>query len=297
MLFVQKLFHTLKAIADHPLKRHAPLRSALDFCIAQVAVRLVPGDIAVAFPNSTRLLISPRMKGAAHFISPGLCEFDEMCFVTHFLRAGELFADIGANVGAYTVLASGVAQARTTAFEPSPTTFRYLIDNVRINGLSERATGLNAALGEKEGVLSLTDNLGTENYICPTGGSERGIQVKVMTLDRAFADASPKLMKIDVEGFETEVIAGGERVLSTKALEAMIVERGGLNMRYGYDENALHTLIRKHGFVPCSYSGLSRTLLRLPNEAEGNIIYVRDMDKAQERLRTASAFQFSGRQI
>jgi FkbM family methyltransferase len=297
MLFVQKLFHTLKANAHHPLKRHAPLRSAVEFCTAQVAVRLVPGDIAVAFPNQTRLLISPRMKGAAHFISPGLCEFEEMCFVTHFLRPGDLFADIGANVGAYTVLASGIAEARTVAFEPSPGTFRYLMDNIRINELSDRATGVNAALGGKEGVLSLTDNLGTENYICPNGASDRGIQVKVATLDKSFVNANPLLMKIDVEGFETEVMGGGERVLASEELQAMIVERGALGARYGYDEVKLHAHIRQSGFTPCAYSALSRTITQVSNEAEGNIIYVRDMAKAQERVRTARGFRFAGREI
>ena len=297
MLFVQKLFHTLKAIGDHPLKRDAPFRSAVEFCTAQVAVRLVPGDIAVSFPDQTRLLISPRMKGAAHFISPGLCEFEEMCFVAHFLRPGDLFADVGANVGAYTVLASGIAQARTMAFEPSPGTFRYLEDNIRINDLSTRASGVNAALGRKAGLLSLTDNLGTENYVCPSGGSERGIEVKVTTLDQSFTDANPKLMKIDVEGFETEVIAGGERVLSSQDLEAMIVERGGLGNRYGYDELRLHAQIRQEGFTPCTYSALNRTITRAPDEAEGNIIYVRDMKKVQERVRTAPTFRFAGKQI
>ena len=297
MFFVQKLYHTLKAQAEHPLKRHAPLRSALQFCTAQVAVRLVPGDIAVPFPNDTRLVVSPRMKGAAHFISPGLCEFDEMTFVTHFLRAGDLFADVGANVGAYSVLASGVAGARSVAFEPSPATFRYLVDNIRINNLASLITGLNVAVGRQEGALSLTANLGTENYICPNGQSERGVQVRVTTLDQTFVDSIPRLIKVDVEGFETEVFAGAERVLAHADLEAMIVEKGGLGARYGYDEEPMHARIQRAGFIPCTYEGLTRTLARSPSDVRGNIIYVRDLEKVQGRLRSAPAFRFDGQSI
>ena len=77
------------------------------------------------------------MKGAAHYITPRLCEFEEMAFVMHFLRPGELFVDVGANVGAFTVLAAGVAGAAVRAFEPNPGTFEMLERNVRLNGLQE----------------------------------------------------------------------------------------------------------------------------------------------------------------
>src|SRR5262245_49492831 len=124
MQFAKKVYYTLKSFVEHPLNRGSKLRSLTRYCLAQTGVRLIPGDIGVPFPNETKLLISPRMKGATHFISPGLCEFDEMCFVAHFLRSDDLFVDVGANVGAYTVLASAVAASRTIAFEPNPGTFR-----------------------------------------------------------------------------------------------------------------------------------------------------------------------------
>src|SRR5688572_23869905 len=91
MNFAKKLFVTLRDIGRHPLHRAAPMRAAFEFCAAQVAVRRIPGEVAVEFPNNTRLLIPPLMKGAAHFIVPGLCEFDEMGFMLHFLRPADLF--------------------------------------------------------------------------------------------------------------------------------------------------------------------------------------------------------------
>jgi hypothetical protein len=66
---VKKVYVTLRGVAQHPLHRHAKWKSMLDFALVQVASRLVPGDVSVPFPNQTRLLISPKMKGAAHFIS------------------------------------------------------------------------------------------------------------------------------------------------------------------------------------------------------------------------------------
>lgn len=288
----RKLYYTLRSVGNHPLKRGAKWKAIREFCIAQVAVRLVPGDVCVAFPNETKLLISPRMKGAAHFISPGLCEFDEMCFVMHFLREGEVFADVGANVGAYTVLASGVAGAKSVSFEPSPSTFRYLLQNIKLNDLSEKVTPLNVAVGSAEGRLRLTEGLGTENYVSPQPVSG-GVEVDATTLDKTFVNAVPALIKVDVEGFETEVFAGAERLLTQPSLKAMIVERGAVTGRYTYDENELHRRIQAQ-FIPCAYSGMKRELSRIPSDANGNIIYVRDFQFVQEKVKGATSARFAG---
>ena len=57
----------------------------------------------------------------------GLHEFADMAFVMHALRPTDLFVDIGANAGSYTILACAVAKARGCAFEPLPSTYRRLV--------------------------------------------------------------------------------------------------------------------------------------------------------------------------
>jgi len=291
---VRKLFVTLRSVANHPLNRRRRLASMRDFCIAQVAARMLPGDISVPFPNQTQLLISPRMKGAAHFISPGLFEYEVMAFAMHFLRAEDVFVDAGANVGAYMLLASGVAGAKSIAIEPSPVTFDYLRRNVLLNELATKVTTVHAALGRAEGKLRLTDNLGTENYVCPESDHRPSVEVTVSTLDDLLRDVTPTLIKIDVEGFEAEVLGGAENTLGKSSLQAMIIERSGIAQRYGYDEAALHRHIRAMSFAPCAYVPSSRTLHRIPEESLGNIIYIRNLDAAKDRLRAAPAFRFAG---
>ena len=300
MNLLTKIYYTLQSVANHPLKRDHKWRAIREFCVAQVAARLFTGDVLVPFPNQTCLVVSPRMKGGAHFISPGLCEFDDMSFVTHFLRPNDLFADVGANIGAYTVLASGVAGARTVAFEPNPSTFRYLELNALLNDLSEKVQLLNAAVGRKPGRLHMTQNLGTENHICQdttAAGASGSIEVEVNTLDTVFAAQPPALLKMDVEGFETEALGGAGQLLSHPGLLAMIVERGGMATRYGGDERALHEQIRKQGFSPCAYSALERRLFSVAPETIGNLIYVRDPAQVQARLKEGVALRFAGATI
>lgn len=292
MNVISKVFSTLQWVGNHPLKDRPKYRAALKFAVSQVAARAVPGDICVAFPNETSLLIGPRMKGAAHFIYPGLTEVDTMSFVMHFLRPGELFVDAGAYVGAYSVLAGGVAKAKVLAFEPTPGTFYYLERNLRMNNLMGAAEPVNAALGAEEGTLAFTSGLGTENHICLEATSEPTVKVRVTTLDAMLQGKSPVLLKVDVEGYETQLFAGAWQALANPSLQAIIVERTGNAQRYGTSEDELHAKIRKLGFEPCAYFPEGRKVARLAPEDVGNIIYVRDFSLAEQRTREAAPYRF-----
>ncbi len=291
MGMLQKLYVTLRAQGRHPLNRKPAWRAALDFSVAQLAARMIPGEVCVPFPNGTKLLVPPRMKGAAHFIYPGLCEFEDMGFVLHFLRPDDLFADIGANIGAYTVLAGGAVGSRVVAFEPAPTTFRSLLSNIQLNGLANRAVAHNLALGKEEGVLQMSAGLGTENCVRTTGNEPDSVTVKASSLDRILGNSEPVLLKIDVEGFETEVLRGARETLGKPSLQAMIVEKNGGGARYGFDEESLHKDIRGFGFQPCAYSPMDRALRRVADDSEGNIIYAKHFEIAQKRLKEAPPFE------
>ena len=291
MNLITKIVGALRNAANHPINHHRKFKAVLEYGLVQVATRLVPGDICVEFPNHTHLLVSPHMKGAAHYITPRLCEFEEMAFVMHFLRPGELFVDVGANVGAFTVLAAGVAGAAVRAFEPNPGTFEMLERNVRLNGLQERVNSVCAAVGQSEGTVQLTTNLGTENYVTTGATAKNSAIVKMIALDKELSEAAPDLLKVDTEGFETEVFSGATNLLKRPRLRAMIVERCNNGVRYGFDEAVLHLQIRQCGFIPCRYDPFARRLSRVENEALGNIIYVRDIPDTDAVLRAAPVFK------
>src|SRR5258708_107520 len=104
MNFAQKVLVALRDIAEHPTTRGSRARAMWNYCVTQLAARCTPGDLCVPFINRTCLLVSPRMKGAAHYILPGLHDFDAMSFASHLLRPDDVFIDVGANIGAYALL-------------------------------------------------------------------------------------------------------------------------------------------------------------------------------------------------
>lgn len=190
---IAKIVGALRDAAHHPVNRRRKFKAVLEYGFVQIATRLVPGEICVEFPNHTHLLVPPHMKGAAHYITPRLCEFEDMSFVMHFLRAGELFADVGANIGAFTVMAAGVAGAQVVAFEASPDTYETLACNIRLNGFCDRVKTVHAAAGRSEGTTQFSTGLGTENHVSNGATATGSVTVRMTTLDKELAGPTSSL--------------------------------------------------------------------------------------------------------
>jgi FkbM family methyltransferase len=294
---IWKLFTALRWAANHPMRRGSKWNAVCSFAKSQIGARLVQGDVCVPLANNTHLLVPPQMKGSIHFIWPGLYDFEEMSFVLHFLRQDDLFIDAGANIGVFTILASGATGAKTIAFEPAPFAYQYLAKNVLLNNLSTLVSARNIALGKQEGRIHFTAGLGTENHIVQDKDDQQSVEVALSSLDAQLKGLEPAVIKIDVEGFEHEVLAGGRNCVANPSLRALIVERIGNADKFGRDEASLHKDIRSLGFVPCTYAPMTRTLHPVPESFLGNIIYVRNIETAHERLRQAHPYRFAGQSI
>lgn len=131
----------------------------------QVGSRLVPGAVLVPFVNQTSLIISPGMTGATQQIYTGLSDFADCSLLLHLLREGDLFVNVGANVGVYTVLAAGALGARVVWIEPVPETFGKLCVNLRVNNIVDKVTPHNIGLGRAEARLRFTANQDTTNHV------------------------------------------------------------------------------------------------------------------------------------
>ena len=107
-------------------------------------------------------------------------------------RRGDLFVDVGANIGSYTVLASGVCGAQTIAVEPDPETVKALRRNVEANEISECVRIVEAALGSAPGVARFTVGQDTKNRVADDADLNIR-QVDVRTRDNVIGDGRPTL--------------------------------------------------------------------------------------------------------
>lgn len=293
------LGNTLAFMLQHPLNSEHKLQALRRFASWQVASRLAPGPIAVPYVNNARLLVGASMKGATGCVYCGLHEYADMAFLLHALRPDDLFVDVGANVGSYTILASAAVGCATIALEPIAATYASLLANIQLNHAGERATALNVGCGAKPGTLEFTSDLDTVNHVATAEDPAAArISVPIQTLDAILAGRSPALIKIDVEGFESEVLAGAAATLADPALFAVIMEMNGSGTRYGVDETALHRDMLARGFVPALYDPRTRELTEAVGPSTiGNTLYVRDLLRVRDRVRTAPAFSVLGQTI
>lgn len=291
-----QLYKNIKYILNHPIGRRSKLKSLASFLRWQVSQKILKRPTLMPFLGDSTFLVSKGMTGATGNIYSGLHEFEEMAFLLHFLKEEDVFFDVGANVGSYTILASKVIGATTCSFEPSPKTFQHLENNIFLNRIQNKVFLFNQGIGAEKGSMQFSINQDTINHIV-LNGKEESITIEINTLDHIVAEHNqiPKLIKIDVEGFETEVIRGASSLLKNIKLQAVIMELNGSGGRYGFDEAAIHQKMIDLGFNAYSYLPFERKLKpRKERSFHGNTIYIRDIEAAKKKVKSGPYYSALG---
>jgi len=284
-----KLLKLIRVISDHPLNAQGRTAALSRFIRWQFASRLIGQPIALPYVNETRLLVTTGMTGATGNWYNGLHEPEEMAFVLHALRPADLFVDIGANVGSFTILAAGAVGAKAIAIEPLPSTHARLLENIRLNDVVDLVEPLCCGISSIAGELRFTDGLDTMNRVARADETVLSQMVPVTTLDHVCAMRMPTIIKIDVEGHECAVLAGGAKVLSSPNLQAVLMETNGSGARYGHTDAEIIETMCSFGFTPCRYVWQSCTLTPTARGA-ANTIFVRDPAGMSARCSAASRF-------
>lgn len=136
--------------------------------------------------------------------------------------------DVGAQYGDYAVLAARKYGAVVHTFEPLPSNFELLVQNVTLNGLQSQVIAHNQAVGNSVGSTSIS----FDNTMAIVGGSKT-VNVQAITIDSL--KLTPTLMKIDVEGMEMDVLNGArETLIGSRPM--VIVETHSKDLRRQVDK-------------------------------------------------------------
>ena len=218
---------------------------------------------------------------------------DERYIITKLLRIiepGNICWDIGANIGFYTcLLASQVGDTgAVVAFEPAARTCGYLHENVSLNRFTN-VTVVNKGIGDKVeqrhlyySEAGLAEGTASLKYTDRRTTSER---VTLDTIDNIFRELSaPDFVKIDVEGYQLEVLKGGEYYLKTHAplLMAELKDVGETN-RSAFEE--IEDYISDLGYQLYEIEKYSiRRCEKLSDTTRRNFFLVKEQSRAFSRI-------------
>lgn len=202
------------------------------------------GDPLVCLDTDAGPLWIPAVDGVMrpYIEEKGTWEEDEGKLLLEFARPGLRFADIGANVGYFSLLIAKHARGAVIhAFEPHPTTSSVLALNAWNSGADITTHALALSSGARTLALSTAEtNLGdTRTRVADTAD----MLAPASPLDDLLPDAVFDLVKIDVQGFEPDVLAGMEGCLRRSPGVVIVSE-------------FWPTALRERGFDPIDVLGI-----------------------------------------
>lgn len=225
--------------------------------------------------SRSKILASHKRCGVSALInSQKMYDFNNMQLIKLLLKDGGVFFDIGANIGSYSLIASEQRSALVFSFEPHPVTFQLLQDNVDLNRRSNVKL-FNMAIGEEDGNIYLTNNPGAATNHIEVGPNENAIEIICQRAD-SFCRANkiePDYVKIDVEGFEFNVIKSfGDQLRSVKLF---FVEINGLSDLRSHGQQEIVEYLKGHDYAgPLYFNFEKRSFEHLPNESKEDAVFV-----------------------
>jgi FkbM family methyltransferase len=219
-------------------------------------------------------------------------------FLWSYLRRGDQYIDVGANIGTTTLTASSAvgSTGRVLAVEPNPRTFRFLKGNIRLNG-STNIAALNMGLGSREGELTFAAvGVGDDEFAVTHG---KGVTIPGRRLDSIAGDMGKiALIKIDVEGYEQEVLAGATQTLSNT--ECVLFEASDAHLaRHGSSIRSIIQYLADLEFttVELTHEGHLIIVEEGYPQRSGvgdNLIATRDVSDLRDRLRLTPSGKLCG---
>jgi FkbM family methyltransferase len=291
--------HWLTSLGREALRwylRRFPLRDGKAFCYEHLQAHLAPPEgwatVHLSRGFTLRLDLADPDQRKMYFFGD-YDERREADLLSRVLAPGEVFWDVGANLGYFTLLAATCLNntGQVVAFEPGKRAFQRLTENISLNHFGNILT-YSVAVSDREGEGVLYRGQGSAdgraNLFRPGPGQTESDQVRTVTLDgwrRQAGLAGPDFIKLDVEGAELAALTGAEETLDTSAPLLLVEMKEAIFQSLGTERNAIQELLNRQGYQP---AGLERGRWRLCRDvreiASRNILWLKpDLPRHREK--------------
>ena len=282
---------------NHPVARRQPIKTLLRFAQAEIINTWLGYPFLVSHEFGVVLIVERGHHATRSHYFFGAQDIKDELFAINFLREGELFIDIGANLGIFSIMVAVTTGARVIAIEPSPSSSSIFKRHIALNELMDRITLIEACAGNANRVAFIKNTVDMDNFIVLDSADLQSGMAKIpmIQIDDVVDGTIPCVMKMDVEGFEMQALKGATKLLGSQNLQAITVEISDFSNRFGVSPEETQKFIGTFGFTAVAYDPLTRMLTPLaPRDRSRKTtlynqktIYVRNLDEARRRLASA----------
>ena len=287
------LRHYIRGIAGeivaHPANRAHPYRAVARGLRWQVRKRVVRKPFDIDYRGMVLRCYPDSGSASNVFYFTSRYDYHEMGFLDRYLRPGDGFLDIGANIGTYSLYAASRTgrAARIDAFEPLPRAADRARENFALNGLTN-AEVHRVAVGSKPGTADFLDFDVSSSVDHDTRRKGDLLQVDVARIADLVEGRSYAFAKVDVEGVELEALRGAEPLIERCDPPVWMIEVFEHQLeKHATSARILDDWMHDHGFTAAWYDADTREL-SYPTDAwtlHANLIYIADSRRAEVEAR------------
>jgi FkbM family methyltransferase len=237
------------SILNHPFKGSDRIRNL----ISRILIPSAEGPTVISFKEKFNIIVDPtKDKGLeSSLYYHGTYEEGTLFIIAQCLGVGDIFIDVGANIGLMSLFASTKVgdTGKIYAFEPEPDIFQILMQNIDLNNFQNIELHMKA-LGSKteSGRISLAfEDIRGSATLSKSDSDSHGKDIEMIPLD-VFINKNRirivKMIKVDVEGWELEVLKGGTNLLCSDNAPILCVEYNKLTHHDEYKMQSIYEFIK-----------------------------------------------------
>ena len=247
--FEINLFHRIKSLSKHKVRGF----DRLLILVARNILKNKVGKTCVKTNYGFPMIVNPKrdlgLENKIYFT--GEYETGTLRFLQSVLKNKGVFLDIGANIGLYSLYVSYYfPEIKVLSFEPLNSAHAILTENIKLNEFKNIEI-FNYALGSKRENLYINEHEYERgsSFITTEPTNE---EISLFSLDEIYEDiTSEKIsaIKIDVEGFELEVLKGGENIIFKKHRPIIIIECSDLRNYYKATKDDIFEYVSNYEYI------------------------------------------------
>jgi len=277
----------LQWLFGHDVARKYPFRTVWRL-INWEFMRILNRSVESRYDETFDITLAPHEGASRLAYYFGVSEPELFAFYEGFLKPGMTVVDAGANIGLHTLFfAKRVGpEGRVYAFEPGQSAFVRLQSHVERNKLAN-VRCFHCALGAAEGVVALAENCqdNSRNFVVESSSKPIGTKnIALRPLDQVLKEESVgrvDFLKIDVEGFEPQVLGGASNYLRQQSIRVLQLELDDSSLaRSGFSAGQISGMLHGVGYRCAEWSCQSRSF-RPASKASFNTFFVTENELVQ----------------